>query len=794
MTVDTSLPPPPATARELPILPISYSVVLPRSAATVMISQPLAQAALEVGLQPGATVVAIGLRDASAPVEASLYRVGTEAQVISVTRLDNGSANVVLLGLWRVSVADLALRNSVLYGLTTVTEPLPLINPNVHERETIINLLTDLARLTHPMSFRMIEVVRAMTDIGLLCDFVAATLPLNVNRQQAVLEAIEYGARLDVVIRSIKMEIAMAKTFRGDPTDEDGGRRLGLSSDADRLREHFEGIAGLPEEVTERVEEELAHLEALGEYSQEYGAVHSYLRWLSQLPWESKDIDDYDLEIASNILDLFHYGLRKVKDRILEYLAVMKLAGPGHRGPILCFVGPPGVGKTSLGQTIAEVLQRPLVRLSLGGVHDEADIRGHRRTYVNALPGRIIKAMCDAKITNPVVLLDEIDKIGRDRRGDPSAALLEVLDPEQNRAFIDHYIDLPYDLSQVVFITTANSLEDVDEALIDRLEIIELNGYTEDEKVEIARLFLVPKQREANGLPAGTISIPPNTIRQMIRLYNFEAGVRGLERNIAAVSRKIARRIAEDRSHPKRILPAMLTDFLGPPRYDPGMRLDNDEVGVATGMVWTERGGDILAVEVGIVDGKGGLTMTGQLGEVMQESVQTALSFTRVHARRLGIDPAGFDKLDIHLHLPEGGVPKDGPSAGITVVAGLVSALTGRALKCTVAMTGELTLLGRILPVGGIKEKVLGAYRAGITEIILPTRNQREVLAELPANIRSAITFHPVSKMDEVFPLAFVENPLAHPWQPRQRAPKAAGKPKASKAPKASKTVAEIVA
>jgi ATP-dependent Lon protease len=414
------------------------------------------------------------------------------------------------------------------------------------------------------------------------------------------------------------------------------------------------------------------------------------------------------------------------------------------------------------------------VRVSLGGIHDEAEVRGHRRTYVGALPGRVIKAMKDAGTVNPVFMLDEIDKIGQDFRGDPAAALLEVLDTEQNHSFSDHYLDVPYDLSRVMFITTANVLDEIHDALLDRFEVIELPGYTEDEKIEIARRFLVPRQLVENGLAKTPVVFAEETLRQIVRVYTFEAGVRNLEREVGAICRKVARRVAEEHRYPHRIHPTLLPKLLGAPRFDYGLVEARDEVGVATGMVWTPNGGDVMPVEISVVDGKGNLTLTGQLGEIMQESAQAALSYTRANAKRLGIDPRRFEKVDIHVHVPEGGVPKDGPSAGVTLACALVSALSGRATRRTVALTGEITLRGRILPVGGVKEKVLGAYRAGIGEVVLPAKNARELEDDVPRDVRRKLKFTFVNHMDEVLPVAFVENPLDFPYKRQRRKAKAA--------------------
>jgi ATP-dependent Lon protease len=530
------------------------------------------------------------------------------------------------------------------------------------------------------------------------------------------------------------------------------------------LREKILSI-GMPDKVQLKATEELERMEAMSPAAPEYSVIRTYLDWLLDLPWISQTEDTYDLIEAAHTLDRNHYGLPKIKERILEFMAVRQLAGARLKSPILCFVGPPGVGKTSLGRSIAEALGRRFARVSLGGIHDEAEIRGHRRTYIGALPGRIIKTMKDAGMINPVFMLDEIDKLGSDFRGDPASALLEVLDPEQNHAFTDHYLDVHYDLSKVMFITTANLLDPIPPPLRDRMEVIHLPGYTEEEKLQIARQFLVPKQLEANGL-AGDIETlerlnvqtfyanPPlqfseSALRQLIRSYTYEAGVRNLEREIGAICRKVARRVAEGRPFPRVVRPALLAKYLGPAHRGHGVAELRDEVGVATGLSWTANGGDTMAIEVSVMEGKGTLTLTGQLGDVMRESAQAALSFARANAQRLGIDDRRFDKTDIHIHVPEGAVPKDGPSAGITLATALISALSSQAVKRDVAMTGEITLRGRVLPVGGVKEKILGAHRAGIRTIILPRDNERD-LAEVPGHVKRKLAFVYVDHMDDV--------------------------------------------
>ena len=510
--------------------------------------------------------------------------------------------------------------------------------------------------------------------------------------------------------------------------------------------------SGMPEEVKVKANKELDRLNSTPSMAPEGGVIRTYLDWLVSLPWNNATVEQLDIKEAAIILEEKHYGLEKVKERILEYIAVRKLS-ENMRSPILCFVGPPGVGKTSLGRSIAEALNRKFVRLSLGGVHDEAEIRGHRRTYVGALPGRIIQTMKTASTTNPLFVLDEIDKIGADFRGDPSAALLEVLDPEQNHAFSDHYLEIPYDLSKVIFLTTANVLHPIPAALRDRLEVIELPGYTEEEKMHIARKFLIPKQMQEHGLKSSRIEIDDEALQHIIRDYTFEAGVRNLERELASVMRKVARKVAEGRRTKTKVTAEKLFDYLGSQKHFYELAEEKDEPGVATGVAWTNAGGDLITVEATLMEGHGNLTLTGQLGDVMKESAQAALSYARSRAGQLGVESSFYEKYDIHLHLPAGSIPKDGPSAGITMATALISALTKRATRRDVAMTGEITLRGRVLPIGGVKEKVLAAHRAGIKTFILPKRNVKD-LNDVPREIMKELHFVPVERMDDVIAVA----------------------------------------
>ncbi len=514
----------------------------------------------------------------------------------------------------------------------------------------------------------------------------------------------------------------------------------------------------MSDEAREKANQELGRLMMIPPMAPEVGIIRTYLDWLLALPWRTMSEDNLDLGNAARVLDDEHYGLPKAKERILEHIAVRKLAADRMKTPILCFVGPPGTGKTSLGKSIASALGREFVRVSLGGVHDEAEIRGHRRTYIGALPGRIIQTMRRAGTLNPVFMLDEIDKLGVHFRGDPAAALLEVLDPEQNHAFSDHYLDVSYDLSKVLFITTANYLDPIPAALLDRMELIEFPGYVEEEKLRIAKQFLIPRQLEQHGIADLGVRFDENALRLICREYTYEAGVRNLDREIAKVCRKLARRVAEDKRPSRRITVESLGRYLGPPQFLLPLAEEADEIGVATGLAWTEGGGDIMGIEISLMPGKGSVLLTGQLGDVMQESAQAALSYTRSRAADFGIDPNEFDQLDIHVHLPEGAIPKDGPSAGITLATALISALTQRKVRRDVAMTGEITLRGRVLPVGGVREKVLTAHRAGVKKVLLPKRNEKDLI-EIPKRMLRGLELVLVADMDTVLQHALLPGP-----------------------------------
>jgi ATP-dependent Lon protease len=622
----------------------------------------------------------------------------------------------------------------------------------------------------------IVMVTDNISDPGVLADLVASNLRLKIEESQAILEVFDPIERLKKVNELLTRELElsamqariqsqakeeMSKTQRDYYLREQLKQIQQELGEGDERAEEINEIkkqiekAKMPAEVKPEAEKQLRRLEQMHPESSEASLVRTYLDWLVDLPWSKRTKDNLNIKKAKDVLDEDHYNLEKIKERILEYLAVNKLRRK-IKGPILCFVGPPGVGKTSLGRSIARSLGRNFVRVSLGGVRDEAEIRGHRRTYVGALPGRVIQGIKQANSNNPVFMLDEIDKVGADFRGDPSAALLEVLDPEQNHAFSDHYLNLPFDLSNVLFICTANLLDPVPPALADRMEVIQLSGYTNEEKLAIARKYLIPRQLSDNGISGKQLEISDDAVLRVIAEYTKEAGLRNLEREFASVCRKVARKVAEGKSELTRVTRANVHSFLGAPKFLPETEQEEHEIGVATGLAWTSTGGEILHVEASLSRGRGNLTLTGQLGEVMKESAQAAVSYARAHAKTLGIEADFYQKLDIHIHVPAGAIPKDGPSAGITMATALISALTRRAVSRDVAMTGEITLRGRVLPIGGLKEKSLAAFRAGIKTIIIPDRNEKD-LDEIPKPLRRKLNWIVAKNMSDVLTVALID-------------------------------------
>ncbi len=788
---------PPASERELPVVPLINTVLFPHMLAPLFVGDGAAIAAVDQAMAADKLVLAVAQRDADQTGASfnDLYPIGVEATVQRVLKMPDGSTSVVVQGRRRMRLLAAAQETPYLK-----VRAVPVY---VDEERTlaveammraVLSLFEKVVRLSRTLPDDSYIMAMNVDDPGWLADLIASTLALDTAHRQEILETLDPEERLRRLSIMLMQELDVleleSRIHNQVQKELDRSQRefflreqmrviqreLGQIDPVQRellqLRERITQ-ASLPEPIMARATEELERLEMLPSAAPEYSVIRTYIDWLLSLPWAdtSHSNDTLDLKQAAQLLEASHYGLERVKERILDFMAVRQLARDKHKVPILCFVGPPGVGKTSLGRSIAEALGRKFARLSLGGVRDEAEIRGHRRTYVSALPGRIIQTMKIAGSVNPVFMLDEVDKLGNDFRGDPASALLEVLDPEQNDTFTDHYLDVPYDLSKVLFITTANMLDTIPDPLLDRMEVIELPGYTETEKLHIATRFLIPRQIEANGLDDDTLRFTESALLQIIRQYTYEAGVRNLEREIATICRKTARRIAERESYARLVRPSMLTRYLGPPRYDYGQMEEQDEIGVATGMAWTSNGGDIMAVEVTLMDGKGTLTLTGQLGEVMQESAQAALSYARATSSTYGVNAKLFDKIDIHIHVPEGAVPKDGPSAGVTIAIALISALTRRPVRRDLAMTGEITLRGRVLPVGGVKEKVLGAHRAGVRRVLLPQRNERD-LHDVPVHVRRQVEFVFVQRMDEIVAEALVPEP------PR---PKKAHKKKGSK-------------
>jgi ATP-dependent Lon protease len=648
------------------------------------------------------------------------------------------------------------------------TVELEALMRNVRERG--LKILSYRDSLTEELS----ALFDGVEDPGRLADLVISTVKVKVEDAQKVLETLDPAERLGLVHAILTQELKVsAVQYKLDSEAREEmdrtqrefylreqmrairrelGEELGGEEEGDEYRAKFQK-AKLPKEASAEAARQLSRLESMHPDSAEASVVRTYLDWIADLPWSSGTRDHLDLAEAKRVLDSDHYNLKKVKDRILEHLAVVKL---NHRqkGPIICFLGPPGVGKTSLGQSIAKAMGRKFVRLSLGGMRDEAEIRGHRRTYVGALPGRVLQCLRSCGSNNPVFMLDEIDKIGSDFRGDPAAALLEVLDPEQNSRFSDHYLNLPFDLSKVMFITTANFLDPVPEALEDRMEVIYLSGYTAEEKVSIAKKHLLPRLVSAHGLRPGVLAISDSAISAIITSYTQEAGLRGLERKLAALCRKMARKVAEGKEGPFRITKSQIPKFLGPPEILPEPPLLDGQPGVATGLAWTEMGGEIMYVEVRTMPGKGNLTLTGQLGEVMRESAQTVLAFIRAHAGQLGLEPDFYDELDIHVHLPAGAVPKEGPSAGVTLLVALVSALTGKPAPRDLAMTGEITLRGQVMAIGGLKEKALAALRAGLKRVVIPKQNMKD-LVDIPGPLRRKLQFVAIDNVNELLEICF---------------------------------------
>ncbi len=779
---------------ELAFLPLRDIVLFPQMVMPLFVGRERSLAAVKAAIANDENMVVAAQRnsDIAEPGISDIYSLGTEITIGKALKMPDNSTSVLAQGRRRVEIVEftqwepyIRVRARIIY------EPLEWDRNTEALMRAVITLFEKTVMLNRNMPEDAYTFAINIDEPGWLADFVASTLSVPIDTRQDVLETFDPGERLQ------KVSLLLAKELEVLELEDQIHSRVHQEMDRSQ-REHFlreqmrviQGELGegdlftqeiaevremaaakpLPDAVRAKMHKEIARLGAMPPMSPEVGIIRTYIDWVLSLPWLETSEDNLDVAHAAQVLDNDHYGLEKVKDRILEYIAVKKIAADKMRSPILCFVGPPGTGKTSIGRSIANAMGREFVRISLGGVRDEAEIRGHRRTYIGALPGRIIQAMKRAGTRNPLFMLDEIDKLGNDFRGDPSAALLEVLDPEQNNSFADHYLDLDYDLSQILFVTTANYLDTIPPALQDRMEIIEFSGYLEEEKLEICRQFLVQHQLEAHGLDNQGIELTDEGLQTIIRDYTQEAGVRNLEREVANVCRKIARDVAEERPFPPKIGAKEVENLLGPPRFSQEILQDEDQVGIATGAAWTAAGGDILFIEVNLMSGKGNLTLTGQLGDVMQESARAALTFTRSQAEALGIDSDRFEKTDIHIHVPEGAVPKDGPSAGVSLSTALISAFTNRPIFRDVSMTGEITLRGRVLPVGGIREKALAARRAGIKKFILPKKNERD-LENIPERLRQDIEFVLVEKVSEVVAAAMHPAKLQVQKRPSRQPP-----------------------
>jgi len=761
----------------LPVLPLKETVVFPDSMTPLAIGQERSIALIDdvVGGDRLLALVAVKSADADTPGWDDLYEIGTAAVVHKMIRVPDGTLRVLVQGIRRVRI-ERRVRDEP-YFVGEFAEQPDVLEETKEVEALTRNVQTLFGRVIGLVPYLPEELQLAAANVddpSALCNLVASTLRLKTAEKQELLELVNIAARLRKVSLILNRELEVfelgTKIQSQVQSELEKGQRefflrqqlkaiqgeLGESdpeqAELAELRERLEALE-LPEDIAKAAFRELGRLERLPSAAAEYGVIRTYLDWIVTLPWNVKTTDNLDLVRAREILDADHYDLEKVKERIIEHLAVSKLRNDPS-GQILCFVGPPGVGKTSLGQSIARTLERKYARISVGGVRDEAEIRGHRRTYIGAMPGSIIRALRDAESMNPVLLVDEIDKLGSDVRGDPSAAMLEVLDPEQNRAFRDHYLDLPFDLSKVLFICTANTADTIPYALLDRMDVISLSGYTEDEKLGIAKRYLVPKQIEAHGLTPEQFTVSDKSLRLVIREYTREAGVRGLERRIADLCRKAARKVAEGFTGKIRVDQRRVRSGLGPRRFSGEVRRRTAAAGVATGLAYTTAGGDILFIEAQAYPGNGKLTITGQLGEVMQESAQAALSWVRSHTKELGIPETWFAEHDVHVHVPAGAVPKDGPSAGVTMATAIASLVRGTPVSEDVGMTGEITLTGQVLPIGGVREKMLAAQRAGLKRVILPSENEVD-LDDLPAETRRDLEFVLVDSIEQVFAVAF---------------------------------------
>ena len=766
-------------SRILPLLPLRGMVIFPGMVMNLDIARARSLNAVNAAMRHGKKILIVSQikSETEEPELANLYRVGVVAEIRQMLKLPGGAVRILVEGLYRAS-ADRVSEDAEGGWAAAFTELSAGAVPEEGlELETLRRMVVSefekWVLSGKKISPEVLLSFKDNPDAGIVADTIAGYLDVNLKTKQLLLETVSVKSRLEKLYEILHKEMTISELEKSiaqkvhqnieqnqkeyylreqiKVISQELGDAEDVHAEAEEYREKIKALP-LPEEVLKGLNKEVDRLFKMPPMMAESAVIRNYLDTVLDLPWGKYDKNGFDISKAARILDKHHYGLKKVKERILEHLAVQKLANT-NKAPILCLVGPPGVGKTSMAVSIAEAINRKFTRVSLGGVRDEAEIRGHRRTYIGAMPGRIIHGMQKVGCLNPLFLLDEVDKMASDFRGDPASALLEALDPEQNHAFSDHFIEYPFDLSSVFWIVTANTAETIPPALLDRLEVIELSSYTEDEKLNIARLHLLPKEMEANGLTRETLSITSGAIRKIIRDYTREAGVRRLERQLAKLCRKVAYRIVTAKETDAKVTVKNLAEYLGPCVYLESDMRAREETGIVTGLAWTSVGGELLKVEVLAAEGKGGMTLTGQLGDVMKESARAGYTYIRSRYKELGLKEDFYDKTDIHIHLPEGAIPKDGPSAGITMVTAMVSALTGRVVRADLAMTGEITLSGKVLPVGGIKEKMLAAHRYGVKTVLLPERNMQD-LTELPQKVREDIHFVPVSHMDEVLKLA----------------------------------------
>ena len=788
---------------ECPVLPLRDMVVFPRMISPVFVGREASILAVEEAQMEDETMIALAQHDPDLdePGPEDFYTIGVEIAVGRLLSMPDGSSSALVQGRRRVEIVEFTQTEPFLMArVRRIYETQEIDRETDATMRTALELFQRCVQLDRSLPEEAYLYALNLQEPGWLADMIITAISPPLEEKQELLGILDPLERLKRLVTVLAQEADVLELedeihTRAQGEVDRSQREFYLreqmkviqselgegdiwTREIQELRSRIEGVS-LPEEVQLRAIKEVDRLSQMPPMSPEVGIIRTYIEWILDLPWIEATEDNLEVGNAGKVLEKNHFGLPRVKERILEYIAVRSLNPKRPRQPILCFVGPPGTGKTSLGQSIANALGRKFVRLSLGGVHDEAEIRGHRRTYIGALPGRILQTMRRAGSINPLFMLDEVDKLGQDFRGDPASALLEVLDPEQNYAFSDHYLELPYDLSRVLFITTANTTGTIPPALLDRMEVIEFPGYIEEEKLAIARRFLIPRQLEENGLEKDEVRISNQALTRIIREYTYEAGVRNLEREIGRVCRKLARSKAEKKRFASQIGSSSIERFLGPPQFFALEAEGQDEIGVATAIAWTENGGEIMPVEVLLTEGKGNLQITGQIGNVMQESAQAALSYLKSRSRQLDLDPELYDNVDIHIHIPEGAIPKDGPSAGITIATALISAFTGREVFKDVGMTGEITLRGRILPVGGVREKVLAAHRVGLKTILLPQRNKKD-LVEISKRARSDLRIIPVDHMDQVIEVAL------KPPRPKKPRPKRTTSPSAKSTDKTS--------